>query len=443
MAEQCREPPDRRGGNSTSYPGWMLGPDDLGETRILLMRAKPKPDKKGEERLPSKPFMIAQTIQLTVGYHEASKIHTTKEGQGSRYVFRTSSKSISEKLMGIKTLLDDTEVEVIPHPSLSFVEGVLFDHDTIDEDESFILEQLKSQGVTKVRRIIKKIGEKRKNTPLLILTFQASKRPEYIFIGMIRSKIRPYYPSPMICFRCAEYGHGKNKCPTENPVCLKCSKMHTLEENETCQNDPYCLHCQGNHFPMARDCPKYKEEAAIIKLKVDQGLSFGEARTIFRDSMRNTTFKSIVQQRLSTEVDEKDRTIQILREELAAVKNELRKLQETVTQKSNMVSTDMIRSKQSSNKTRSSSPRALSISPTTDSIMKPSGSDKTTEQSPRLSRIDSKGSYTSNRSYQQKANPQHNRNLSKKRTTTPPKLNAKKGKTNGPPLSCGPSPMEQ
>ncbi|XP_055611940.1 uncharacterized protein LOC129758460 [Uranotaenia lowii] len=324
MAEQCREPPDRRGGNSMSYPGWMLGPDDLGETRILLMRAKPKPDKKGEERLPSKPFMIAQTIQLTVG-----------------------------------------------------------------------------------------------------------------------SKIRPYYPSPMICFRCAEYGHGKNKCPTENPVCLKCSKMHTLEENETCQNDPYCLHCQGNHFPMARDCPKYKEEAAIIKLKVDQGLSFGEARTIFRDSMRNTTFKSIVQQRLSTEVDEKDRTIQILREELAAVKNELRKLQETVTQKSNMVSTDMIRSKQSSNKTRSSSPRALSISPTTDSIMKPSGSDKTTEQSPRLSRIDSKGSYTSNRSYQQKANPQHNRNLSKKRTTTPPKLNAKKGKTNGPPLSCGPSPMEQ
>lgn len=74
-----------------------------------------------------------------------------------KYVLRTNSRLTAEKLLTIKNLVDGTLVEVVPNSTLNSVEGVVYEPDSIndDEDEEKILDYLKSQGVTKVRRIRK------------------------------------------------------------------------------------------------------------------------------------------------------------------------------------------------------------------------------------------------------------------------------------------------
>ncbi|XP_055590550.1 uncharacterized protein LOC129742647 [Uranotaenia lowii] len=268
----------------------MLGPDDLGEMRPLLMKARKNDDcdaKDPEPDLPLKPFLIANTVERAVGYEAAKKVQLRNKPEEQ-----------------------NTYCEIIPHPTLSYVQGIVYDLDTINEEEQFLEAQLKSEGVTKVKRITKKVDGTRKNTPLLILTFNALKRPDYVKFGLLRVKVRTFYPSPMLCFKCAEYGHGKNKCPSSSTICLRCSKEHEKAENLPCTNTAFCKNCNGSHTPVTRDCPKYKEEEeAIIKIKVDRDISFSEALNIYRESNRDYSLSNIVQRRLASDSDEKDRII--------------------------------------------------------------------------------------------------------------------------------------
>lgn len=276
------EPPD---GNRC--PGWMLSEDELGQTIALQMKVrttegcKTATGSETERHLPVDPFVIGNAVLLALGTNDARKVHASKEARGTRYVLRTNSRSICEKLKQIRELPDHTPVEIIEHPSLNVVQGVLYDVDTVNKSEEYIFQNLENQGVCGVRRIKKRSGNALVNTPLLVLTIRGSVLPQFIYFGLLRIKIRQYYPTPMLCFRCANYGHSKKYCDEKKYqlICMNCSGVHDIIEGIPCQSPAFCKNCKNDHSPRSKDCPVYREEEAIIRLKTDRGLTYAEARS--------------------------------------------------------------------------------------------------------------------------------------------------------------------
>ncbi|XP_058812814.1 uncharacterized protein LOC131677159 [Topomyia yanbarensis] len=171
-------------------------------------------------------------------------------------------------------LIDNTPVSVIPHPILNSTRCVVSSADLIEVEDKQILDHLSSQGVTAIRRIKRKIDGTEVNTPTIILTFGKTTYPQSVKVGILSVRTRPYYPNPMLCYGCFQYGHTKARCP--GPA--RCGKCSSDNHAEPCENAEYCNNCKGDHRPSDRQCPMYKEETEVIKVKIDHNLPFLEAR---------------------------------------------------------------------------------------------------------------------------------------------------------------------
>lgn len=317
-------------------PAWMIGDDELLHTIVLQMKVRPNDNEGANEvRLPTDPFVVGNAVLLALGTANARKVSASKEARGARYILRTKSKIFSEKLQKITELPDGTPVEITPHPTLNFVQGIVYDLDTVNHTEENILTNLQSQGVCKVRRIKKRDGETYRNTPLLVLSFQGSVVPQHVYFGLLRIAVRTYYPSPLLCFRCANYGHTKKTCDNAKfpQICLNCSESHT--DVVECPNPPYCKNCQGSHKPISRVCPIYREEDAIIHTKVDRNLSYAEARADWRAANKSRSYANTVQDRLRQDDSQKDKIIKMLQEEVESLRNVILELKTQIANLSN------------------------------------------------------------------------------------------------------------
>ncbi|XP_055585242.1 uncharacterized protein LOC129738082 [Uranotaenia lowii] len=323
-----------------TLPAYMATRRNDGILRVLLLRAKVVRESNEndvsqtpnsqisqqveQDRLPSNPFLIARSIEAVIGYENRSLVTATKEARGTRYVLRTQSPQVYKALLEMSHLLDEdkTPVEVVDHPRYNFTKGIVYDVDTIKVPDQDLLNELKNQGVTAVRRITKTENKVVKNTPLIILTFRGTIRPDHIFFGFIRINVRTYYDNVQICRNCAAYGHSPKNCTSET-VCLTCSQSHQTLENQPCPNPPYCCHCEGGHSPVSKVCPVFRKEEAVIRLKTDRGISFIEARKEIEESSKAPSYASKVQGRLNDSSD-KDREIKILRDELEKIREQMK-----------------------------------------------------------------------------------------------------------------------
>ena len=84
------------------------------------------------------------------------------------------------------------EIKVTPHRSLNSSQGVISDPDLANETEADLLEGLRNQGVSAVRRITIRRDNKEIPTKHIILTFDRASIPESINAGFIRCSVRPY-----------------------------------------------------------------------------------------------------------------------------------------------------------------------------------------------------------------------------------------------------------
>lgn len=312
----------------SNMPEWMLGPDDLGQVMVLVLRRKN--DQQGNQDVPlPNSFIVGTTIELKIGAKEARTINASREGRGTRYLLRTSSKVIYEKLTKITHLTDGTEIEIVPHPTLNTAQGIVYDAETVNMEETVMLEYLKAQGIQAVRRIKKRVNGALKNTPLVVLSFHGTIVPDHVFFGLERMKVRVYYPTPMMCFNCGFYGHSKKAC-LQPEICLRCSTSHEVPEGEQCSNLPHCLHCQAGHQVTSRDCPKYKEEETIVRLKVDKNISFIEARRIYAEEKKQGTIAEVVQEQIQKQLAAKDQVIAALQKQVAMLTKELADLKHSL-----------------------------------------------------------------------------------------------------------------
>ena len=139
-----------------------------------------------------------------------------------------------------------------------------------------ILDFLADQGVTAVRRLNK--GPEKVPTPPLVLSFSGV-LPKSIKIGYAIVRVRPFYPRPFQCFKCYRFGHGVEWCRFLAAVCRNCGGQGHIGSH--CGAASHCINCDGSHQAMSMDCPKFREEVSITKIKVDRGVSFLEAREVF------------------------------------------------------------------------------------------------------------------------------------------------------------------
>ena len=145
-------------------------------------------------------------------------------------------------------------------------------------EEKEIEEELKSQGVIKVVRMRKKIGEQLVPLGTLIVTFNQCRLPNFLSAGWLSLKVKPYIPSPLRCYHCQLFGHLSQKCKdriNEKPAtCSNCGK----EAHGTCNAIPSCVNCGEKHPSSSKNCVKFIFEKEVQAIRTLEKIPFKEAR---------------------------------------------------------------------------------------------------------------------------------------------------------------------
>lgn len=252
-----------------TIPEWMDPAGEGGELTVLQLQPI------SPARLPENPGIVCASVTNCCGKIEGA----FPESQGTRYVLKVRRKDQVSKLKELDKLIDETPISIKEHPVHNFVKFVVHCREVANLSDQDIMDLLADQGVVDIRRITKKgNGDERINTPMMILTIAGKIIPQHVYFGFIRVITRPYYPAPMQCYKCWEFGHTKIRC-SKKDVCGTCSGEHINTRGVLCHLPVNCYKCKINEHPVSsRKCPYYVAENNIAKLRVDRGMTYGEAK---------------------------------------------------------------------------------------------------------------------------------------------------------------------
>lgn len=197
------------------------------------------------------------------------------------------------KLIGIM----GTSVEVKEHRTMNSSKGVIRAYELQNEERETLLTYLKSQNVTDVQFHTKTINGTLIKTGIVFITFGTREIPEYLTVGLLRVRVRPYIPKPMRCFTCHKFGHLSKYCSLkETPTCYNCNNVkHIHNREEKCTKESFCVNCkQAGHNSYNRNCTEYKRQVDILTIKVTQQVSMAEA--VKRSNINRETYAQIASQ---------------------------------------------------------------------------------------------------------------------------------------------------
>lgn len=234
--------------------------------------------------LPKNPVLIQQAVEKFLG---GKIIEGIPEAQGKTYALRISNKKHQKTILDL-TKIGDTECKVIRHPTRNFNFGAITCRDAADHSIDYLENALKNQRVVKVERLSKWEDNQVKMTNTYRLKVNGP-LPSHVHIGFIRCETRKYFPDPTCCKKCYNFGHTEKYCKQEKAKCGVCSGEHKTKENETlCNNANYCDRCKtDSHQIRHRSCPQYKKEKEILRIKVNEDISFTEAKNRYQRNQKN------------------------------------------------------------------------------------------------------------------------------------------------------------
>lgn len=234
--------------------------------------------------------ILLETAFKTVTNNGNLTCRTLKSGD---ILVKTENAKQAKSLITLTGIMQ-VNVEVSEHRTLNTCRGVVSAHELKYEDEEALLEYLKSQNVTKIDFHMKNVANERVKSGLAFVTFGTNDPPEYLTIGCLRLKVRPYIPAPMRCFVCHKFGHiSKNCLNKDNPACYNCyEEKHIHTRDEKCTKQPKCINCGSNeHNSYNRSCSELKRQVAIQTIKVTEKVSFSEA--VKRSNIQRRTYAQI------------------------------------------------------------------------------------------------------------------------------------------------------
>ena len=235
------------------------------------------------------PFVIEKQIESMIG--TAKSVKKLKNGT---LLVETTRKTQTENLKK-QTSFFGVPVEVTEHKSLNSSKGIIRNPILRSETEENILEYLKPQGVTHVKRFTIRKNHETINTNTLLLTFNSVVTPKTLKIFYQIIQVELYVPNPLRCFNCQKFGHHESNCPADlGSVCEKCGKGNHDHLTSQCQNKAKCVNCGENHMSRSSDCDVWKKEKEVMKIKITQRLTYPEARKIYDQQKPEFTFSKVV-----------------------------------------------------------------------------------------------------------------------------------------------------
>ena len=212
---------------------------------------------------------MSKYLQRQVGGINKSDI--SRFGRNSLLIHAKSATQ-SVMLQNMKIETKSMLKKIKPHFNFSYAKGVIFDDNVYDFTEQEILE-MSPDCVWKVFKV--------PNSRMVILTFEDTNVPTYIYYENIRTEVRPFKPRPLQCFNCFSYGHPSRICQREK-ICSNCSKSFHGE----CEQPKFCLNCKGQHRPNEKNCVTNKrEQEALLKSEAEH-ISIGFAKKLLAKSRK-------------------------------------------------------------------------------------------------------------------------------------------------------------
>lgn len=219
------------------------------------------------------PFFVQKALTTQIGAN-----HETKRLRDGTLLVKCKNDKQANALLGFNSNLfgNEYKVKVIEHISLNTVQGLVYCWDAKRLTEEEILEGLADEKVVAVRKMKRKeVGGALVDTALIVLTFKRSILPKSIMFGFIPVLVKPYIPNPMKCLNCFRFGHTRKHCKQER-LCAQCSDLY--HEGSTCKTGSRCVNCKDHHNNWNKECPQFKREVAIQTIKIQEKISYFEAR---------------------------------------------------------------------------------------------------------------------------------------------------------------------
>ena len=132
-------------------------------------------------------------------------------------------------------------------------------------------------GVCQARRLVRYREGEREETKSVRLTFEGNVLPERVYVDYLCYRVRPFERAPLRCFKCQEYGHVAAVC-VGSRRCGRCGKDNCEETCKEQEERARCLHCGGEHYAGATQCPRKVKEVKLKKIREEtRGMSYAEA----------------------------------------------------------------------------------------------------------------------------------------------------------------------
>ena len=129
----------------------------------------------------------------------------------------------------------------------------------VEEDE--ILEEMRDQGIQKVRRLQRREGDVMVPSDSIVLSFSGEKLPGRVRVAWRSARVRPFVPYPIRCYRCQAYGHIASRCRGQE----RCGRCSSLGHNSaSCEASPRCT-CGGDHEVWSGKCPMLQAEKKRVR----------------------------------------------------------------------------------------------------------------------------------------------------------------------------------
>lgn len=205
-------------------------------------------------------------------------------------LIKTENTKTANNLIKLSGIME-ANVTVTEHKTLNSSKGVISAYELKNEEHERLLQYLKSQNVIDLKLHTKTFNGATYQTGLVFLTFGTGELPEYINVGLLRLRVRPYIPNPIRCFVCHKFGHISQHCSIkDNPSCYNCNESkHIYNKEEKCNKIAKCANCKTEgHNAYNRNCKEYKRQIEIQTVKTTQKVSFSEA--VKRVNTNNKTY---------------------------------------------------------------------------------------------------------------------------------------------------------
>ncbi|KAG1658849.1 RNA-directed DNA polymerase from mobile element jockey [Nymphon striatum] len=231
------------------------------------------------------PFAIYKTIISITGAEPKS----VKRLISGDILVETAIKTHTDKLLKSKVFFE-IPVTISPHHSLNYSKGVIRSRELKDCSEAELLQELKSQGITSVKKILITKNGKRITTGTIILTFNIPEPPKSIKAAYLNVCVDKYIPNPLRCYKCQKFGHHQTSCKHE-AVCGRCGEANHTDDG--CEKTPCCVNCKGKHPSYSRECPNFTLEKKIVTYKYNNNTTFPEARKMVLSLYSTTSYAKV------------------------------------------------------------------------------------------------------------------------------------------------------